>query len=161
MPDIAADTLCIVLAPHPQSLPEALVSELSRRRWRELARADELEVMAELALHERMLASRSAWGLERYASLALIVVDPPHWRRLRALLTAVRTYLPGASVWEFADGNLSQAGPVSAQECAGGVNTQRSDHVQYYEEEPGMSPGPTAITREELDMLLSGGQDDQ
>lgn len=80
-------------------MTEGLKALFAARDWFAVQQHDPYLAMAELCLRERTQAARAAWGLQRMEQIALVVLQPEHWRHLDELIAAVRRYLPNASAW--------------------------------------------------------------
>ncbi|MCA9286042.1 MAG: hypothetical protein KDA22_12535 [Phycisphaerales bacterium] len=92
-------TVCVVLSRPGDPESARLHERLAERRVSAVESASPVEAMAEVCLQERAQRARSAWGLQRSSRLALVVVDRSHWRTLSAMLEALGSHLPEASVW--------------------------------------------------------------
>jgi hypothetical protein len=102
-------TCAIVVDPSGRKPDERLAALLDERQWEAVAIDDPHLALAELCVRERLEVSRSAWGLARAGELALVISPSKaddEATQTRQLFNAVRTYVPRASVWLFASGEL-------------------------------------------------------
>jgi hypothetical protein len=146
-------TRCVLLAPQgdrAQDRGEDIQSLLDRRGWFAHEADDALGALAELCLLERTQTLRQAWGLQTVEQLALIVVEPQRWPQLQEMLSAVRRYVPKATVWSFANNGLQPLGPAA-----------RVDEIRRPETDaPPVPPErttevtPPLISSDEIAMLL-------
>lgn len=90
------------------AMSEALRAEFQKRDWFAVVHHDPYLALADIALREKAQAARAAWGLQRIEGLALVVVDLQSWEEsmVRDLCTAVRRWLPAATLWSASDDRI-------------------------------------------------------
>lgn len=172
------------------SLPANLRQAFEARDWFSVVHHDPYSAMTELALRERALAARAAWGLQRMEGLAVVVVDPASWPAsvISDFIGATRRWLPEAALWTAMDDRIEPVAP-SNFDPVGLVNVTRpamkpdlaslvaalprgqaaatavsDQNGTTNREQPPISKAvtPSRLSRDEIDMLLEddGGRVD-
>lgn len=159
-----APTKCIWLA-QPRKTRSGLTQPhlLSQQGWDVTAFDDPVLAMAELALCERAQAARSAWGLERVNRVVLAVEEPDACSQTSAMLAAVARYLPDVAVWHCSNGQLQPVTLTPASSAPAGAAEHGLDLIAPTDEPPKWQcdTQEANITRDELDMLLDLGGEDE
>ncbi len=155
MPSNDQKTKCVLLASTANST--RVREQLDARGWAAHLSSDPLPALAELCLLDRLDAKRRAWGRPTNG-LALVVVKPPRWSQLPAMLSAARRYVPAAALWTFEDGTLK---PLP-DNVSGRTDTNDAAPAAYELSTTPEAPdkdddaGSPQITGDEISMLLDG-----